>query len=203
LAALNQSIWSNFLSHTWNKHLNICLWQPYSPFWRSKLNGTEFILLHTIKGETFLWKLNLSLRHLTATSSLEWQNIQIFLFRSLFFRVSFSNIQDFTLPTREHCRSCLESSRPCFHSKWCEQQHNASNGMKAPLLGPIFTTYIHSLQFRNTIYNNLFVLSSIIENISPWILALKMSTACSNSTPRPFRSFLCRNTRIRFLSKFA
>lgn len=100
LAALNQSIWSNFLSYTWNKYLNICLWQPYSPFWRSKLNGTEFILLHAIKGETFLWKLNLSLRHLTATSSLERQNIQIFLFRSLFLQVSFGNIQDFTLPTR-------------------------------------------------------------------------------------------------------
>ena len=157
----------------------------------TELTGIEFILLHTIKGETFLWKLTSSLRHLTSTSSLDRQNIQIFLFRSLFFG-SASAIFKTLASQREHCRSCLESTRPCFHSEWCEQQHNASNGMKAPLLGPIFTTYIHSLQFRNTIYNNLFVLSSIIENISPRILALKMSTACGNSTPRPFGSFLCR-----------
>ena len=56
-----------------------------------------------------------------------------------------------------------------------------------PKLGPskgtfrkIFTTYIHSLQFRNTISKNLILLFLNYRKYSPQILTLKMSTALSS-----------------------
>lgn len=67
--------------------------------------------------------------HLASTSSLEWQETQIFLFLSLFFgssvAIGFKTFASWQL----HWRSCSPLTFPCFHSSWWGQQQYAWNSI--------------------------------------------------------------------------
>ena len=67
-----------------------------------------------------------SLLHFASISNLDRQHIQIFVLQ--FFHLWSGTNTEYSLGVQSH--SFFESTSPCFHSSWHEQQHEAENGIK-------------------------------------------------------------------------
>ena len=95
-----------------------------------------------------------SLLHFASISNLDRQYIQIFLLRS-FHLCSGTNIE---YSSGVQSRRFFESTSPCFHSSWREQQHEAENGMEKHSNIAQKRTIYNYLQLRCDIYRFLYVL---------------------------------------------
>ena len=111
-------------------------------------------------------KLTSSFRTFTSASSLERQEIQIFLFLPLFLE-SLADRSKRVASSRVHWRNFSLLTLPCFHSSWRGQQHTLvktiENDNEVRYRGNIH--YLHLIY--NLIYNLSVIWSTSLDFLSP------------------------------------